>query len=54
MTFTVNLQIFVVAIILIGTLDFSKSFLQIINRVADKAETEETVLLPAEQEIPTR
>jgi hypothetical protein len=52
--FTVNLQIFLFAIIFVNILDFSKSFLQIINHVTEKIETEETVLLPTEQEIPTR
>jgi hypothetical protein len=53
-TFSVNLQIFLIMIICIGTLDFSKSFLQMINHLADKAETEEIVLVPTEQEIPTQ
>ena len=52
-TFSVNLQIFLITIIFIGILDFSRSFLQLINHIADKAETEEVVLVPAEQEIPT-
>ena len=53
-TFSVNLQIFLVMIIFIGILDFSRSLLRLINHVAEKAETEEIVLLPTEQEIPTQ
>ena len=53
-TFSVNLQVFLFAIVLIGILDFSKSFLQMINHLADKSETEEIVLVPTEQEIPNR
>jgi hypothetical protein len=50
--FTVNLEIFLMMIILIGTLDFSKSLLQIINYMATKAEKEEmTVSPPLEQEV---
>ena len=51
-TFTVNLEVFLMMIILIGTLDFAKSLLQIINYMATKAETEEiTVSPPLEQEV---
>lgn len=50
-TFSVNLQIFLIMIIFIGTLDFAKSLIQIINHMADKAETEETVLVLAEPEV---
>jgi hypothetical protein len=53
-TLSVNLQIFLIMMIFIGTLDFSKSLLQMINYVADKTETEEIVLVPPEQEIPAR
>lgn len=54
-TFTVNLEVFLMMIILIGTLDFAGSLLQIINYLAAKTETEEiTMLAPVEQEIPTR
>jgi hypothetical protein len=53
-TFSVDLQVFVMMIILIGTLDFAKSLLQIINYMANKAETEEITVprLEPEQEIP--
>ncbi len=50
-TFSVNLQIFLIMIIFIGTLDFARSLIQIINHMADKAETEETVLVLAEPEV---
>lgn len=53
-TFTVNLEIFLMMIILIGTLDFSKSLLQIINYMATKAETEEITVPMLEQEIPAK
>lgn len=53
-TFSVNLEIFLIMIIFIGTLDFAKSLLQIINYMADKAETETIVLMPIEQEIPAQ
>jgi hypothetical protein len=51
-TFSVNLQVFLLMIILIGTLDFAKSLLQIINYIANKAETEEIIIPKLEQEIP--
>lgn len=51
-TFSVNLQVFLFMIVLIGTLNFAKSFLQIINYVADKAETETITVPKLEQEIP--
>jgi hypothetical protein len=50
-TFSVNLEIFLIMIILIGTLDFAKSLLQIINYMATKAETEEITVPTLEQEI---
>jgi hypothetical protein len=55
-TFSVNLQIFLIMIIIIGILDFAKSLLQMINYMANKAETEETIIVPAivEQEIPAQ
>jgi hypothetical protein len=53
-TFTVNLEVFLMMIILIGTLDFSKSLLQIINYMATKAETEEITVPTLEQEIPAQ
>jgi len=52
-TFSVNLQVFLLMIILIGTLDFAKSLLQIINHIANKAETEEITVPRLEQEIPS-
>lgn len=52
-TFSVNLQIFLIMIIFIGTIDFAKSLLQMINFMAEKAETEQIMVLqPVEQEIP--
>jgi hypothetical protein len=51
-TFSVNLQIFLMMIVLIGTLDFAKNLLQIINYIANKAETEEITVVMPEQEIP--
>lgn len=51
-TFTVNLQVFLVMMILIGTLDLAKSLMQIINHTANKAETEEIFVPGLEQEIP--
>lgn len=52
-TFSVNLQIFLIMIIFIGTIDFAKSLLQMINFMAEKAETEQIMVLqPIEQEIP--
>jgi len=53
-TFSVNLQIFLMMIIFIGILDFAKSLMNIINYMANKAETEETVVLPVELEIPAK
>ncbi|HVP40964.1 MAG TPA: hypothetical protein VMS95_03335 [Candidatus Krumholzibacteriaceae bacterium] len=53
-TFTVNLEIFLMMIILIGTLDFAKSLIQIINHMATKAETEEIIVPTLEQEIPAQ
>jgi hypothetical protein len=53
-TFSVNLEIFLIMVIFIGTLDFAKSLLQIINCMADKAETQAIVIIPVEQEIPAQ
>jgi hypothetical protein len=54
-TFSVNLQIFLIMIILIGMIDFAKSLLQMINYLAEKAETEQIMVLqPVEQEIPAQ
>jgi hypothetical protein len=53
-TFTVNLEVFLMMIILIGTLDFAKSLIQIINYMATKAETEEITVPTIEQEIPAQ
>ena len=54
-SFVVNLQVFLMMIILIGMLDFAKNLLHIVNYLANKAETEEiTVAVPAEQEIPAK
>lgn len=50
-TFSVDLQVFLMMIILIGMLDFSKSLLQIINYVANKAENETIAVPKLEQEI---
>ena len=49
-TFTVNLEIFLMMMILIGTLDFAKSLVQIINHMATKAETEHVIVSAPEQE----
>ena len=49
-TFSVGLQIFLIMIIITGVLDLAKNLLQIINHLADKAETEETVPALLEQE----
>jgi hypothetical protein len=49
-TFTVNLEIFLMMMILIGTLDFAKSLVQLINHMATKAETEEITVPALEQE----
>jgi hypothetical protein len=51
-TFSVNLQTFLIMIIFIGTLDFAKSLLQIINYMSDRAETQEIMVILPEQEIP--
>jgi hypothetical protein len=51
-TFSVNLQVFLMILVLIGTLDFARSLLQIINYLANKAETEEFIVPKLEQEIP--
>jgi hypothetical protein len=48
--FTVNLEIFLMMMILIGTLDFAKSLLQLINHMATKAETEEIMVPTLEHE----
>lgn len=53
-TFSVNLEIFLIMVIFIGALEFAKALLQIINYMADKAETEEIGLIPVEQEIPAQ
>ena len=53
-TFSVNLQIFLMMIILIGMLDFARSLIQIINHMATKAETEEITVRIPEQEIPAQ
>ncbi|MBX5327653.1 MAG: hypothetical protein ACQXXH_01495 [Candidatus Bathyarchaeia archaeon] len=54
LTLTVNLQIFLMMIILIGMFDFAKNLLHIINYLANKAETEKiTDTLPM-QEIPAK
>jgi len=53
-TFSVNLEIFLIMVILIGILDFAKSLLQIINYMATKAETEEIIVPKLEQEIPAK
>ncbi|MGQ9566062.1 MAG: hypothetical protein ACUVT5_05905 [Candidatus Bathyarchaeales archaeon] len=50
-TLTVNLQIFLMIIILIGMFDFAKNLLRIINYLANKAETEKTTDTLLEQEI---
>jgi len=50
-TFTVNLEIFLMMMILIGTLDFAKSLVQLINHMATKAETEEITVPALEQEV---
>ena len=39
-TFTLNLETFLMMMILIGTLDFAKSLIQLINHMAEKAEIE--------------
>jgi len=52
-TFTVNLQIFLMMIILIGMLDFAKNLMHIVNYLANKAETEQITVVTPEQEIPT-
>jgi len=49
-TFTVNLEIFLMMMILIGTLDFARSLVQLINHMATKAETEEITVPMLEQE----
>ena len=51
-TLSVNLQIFLVMIILIGMLNLGKSLLLIIDYTASKAETEEIFVRPLEQEVP--
>lgn len=51
-TFSVNLQVFITIIIFLGTLDFAESLLQIINHMANKAETETITVPKLEQEIP--
>jgi len=54
LTLTVNLQIFLMMIILIGMFDFAKNLLHIINYLANKAENEKiTDTLPM-QEIPAK
>jgi len=50
-TFSANLQVFLIMVIFIGMLDFARSLIQIINHMAEKAETEETVLVLAEPEV---
>lgn len=50
-TFTVNLEVFLMMIILIGTLDFARSLLKLINFMATKAETEEITVPMLEQEV---
>lgn len=48
-SFTVNIEVFLMMMILIGTLEFAKSMLQLINFMATKAETEEIfVVFPEE------
>jgi len=49
-TFSIGLQILLIMIIITGVLDLAKNLLQIINYLADKAETEETTLITLEQE----
>ena len=51
-TFSVDLQVFLMMIVVLGMLDFAKSLLRIINYVADKAETEEITVPKLEQQIP--
>ena len=50
-TFTVNLEIFLMMMILLGTLDFARSLMQLINHMATKAETEEITVPTLEQEV---
>ena len=52
-TFSANLEIFITIIIFLGTLDFAESLLQVINYLANKAETETISIPKLEQEIPT-
>lgn len=53
LTFSVNLQVFLAMIIFLGILDFAESLLQIINHLANKAETETITVPRLEQEIST-
>lgn len=50
-TFTVNLEVFLMMIIIIGTLDFAKSLMQLINFMATTAETEEIFVILPKQEV---
>jgi hypothetical protein len=53
-TFTANLQIFMLMIVIIEILNFAKNLMQIINYLSEKAETEEPYLVKYEQELTTK
>lgn len=53
-TFTANLQIFLLMIVVIEILNFAKSLMQIINYLSEKAETEQPYLVQYEQELTTK